>query len=97
MYEICLASRDLSISMVLSHGCCATSNLCVSKENTKMEDEWTLLIALICKSTCEARVISLVHPRSAPVGPRQRRLSDGRITVGLVVPLLCVTADWELR
>jgi hypothetical protein len=48
------------ISVVLTHGLGATSNLCVFAENLKMKVEWTELMGLVCKSRCGA------GPRSAP-------------------------------
>jgi hypothetical protein len=87
-------ARIFPIYVVLSHGFGATSNSCVSTENSEMKVELTLLIAAMCKSRCGARAISHVHPRSVPAGPRLHGLPNGRVTVGLVVPCWRVTAYW---
>jgi hypothetical protein len=61
-------ARIFPIYVVLSHGFGATSNSCVSTENSEMKVELTLLIAAMCKSRCGARAASHVHPRSVPAG-----------------------------
>jgi hypothetical protein len=45
-----------------------TSNLCVPMGNSEMKVEWALLIAHVCKSSCDVQIKSHVHPCSAQNG-----------------------------
>jgi hypothetical protein len=54
-----------SISVVVSLGFSATSNLYVPTGNSEMKVEWTLLAAPICKSRFRAQTINHTYPHTA--------------------------------
>jgi hypothetical protein len=86
------------MSMMLSHVFSMTSNLCAPMGNSRDE-------GLVGSSHClcvQVQVRSPDHKSCTPyvvpcLGPRWHRHSNGCMTVGLAVPFLCVTTDWELQ
>jgi hypothetical protein len=89
MLNSCVASMDISDL----HGVpwFWHYNLWVLTGSSKMKTEWTFLIAPICKSRCKAQTITMhTYIDSAHLGPGHHRHPESHVTVGLVVPFLCV-------